>query len=303
MFYEVSKHQLHRYADFGLAFVKLGEEARVDLEALTFEGGKAARFRQALRYLEKHDAAFRLIDRAAVPDILPQLRIVSDDWLREKAAAEKGFSLGFFNPDYLSRFPVAVVERGGEIVAFASIWASADRSELSADLMRFRSDAPKETMDALFVHLLQWGKTEHYRWFSLGMAPLSGFERSPMAPLWNRFGAFIFEHVGGLYNFQGLRAFKEKFRPEWEPRYCVYLADRASPTFSRMSRRSSPAATAGFAEMMLGLDLDGAPRGHVCRPRNARGGNDLRRAGAIRHLRVLTSNGLDHPFLEVGRPE
>jgi phosphatidylglycerol lysyltransferase len=107
-------------------------------------------------------------------------------------------------------------------VAFASIWASADRSELSANLMRFRADAPKETMEALFVHLMQWGKTEHYKWFNLGMAPLSGFEQSSIAPLWNRFGAFIFEHVGGLYNFQGLRAFKEKFRPVWEPRYLVY---------------------------------------------------------------------------------
>jgi phosphatidylglycerol lysyltransferase len=222
VFYEVSKHQLHRYADFGLAFVKLGEDARVDLAALTFEGGKAARVRQALRYLEKHGAAFRIVDRSAVADTIPQLRIVSDEWLREKASAEKGFSLGFFDAEYLSRFRLAVVERGGEIVAFANLWATEDRCELAADLMRFRGDAPKETMEALFVHLMQWGKAEGYRWFGLGMAPLSGFERSPMAPLWNRLGAFIFEHVDGLYNFRGLRAFKEKFHPVWEPRYLVY---------------------------------------------------------------------------------
>ena len=49
--------------------------------------------------------------------MIDQLRAVSDDWLKEKAAAEKGFSLGFFDADYLSRFPVAVVERGGAIEA------------------------------------------------------------------------------------------------------------------------------------------------------------------------------------------
>ena len=54
------------------------------------------------------------------------------------------------------------------------------------------------------------------------MAPLSGFEHSPVAPLWNRLGAFLYEHGEALYNFQGLRAFKEKFNPEWEPHYLAY---------------------------------------------------------------------------------
>ncbi len=51
------------------------------------------------------------------------------------------------------------------------------------------------------------------------MAPLSGFEQSPVASLWNRMGAFIYEHGESLYNFQGLRAYKDKFNPVWEPRY------------------------------------------------------------------------------------
>jgi phosphatidylglycerol lysyltransferase len=54
------------------------------------------------------------------------------------------------------------------------------------------------------------------------MAPMSGFEQSPVAPLWTRAGIFLYEHGESLYNFQGLRAFKEKFDPEWEPRYLAY---------------------------------------------------------------------------------
>jgi phosphatidylglycerol lysyltransferase len=67
-----------------------------------------------------------------------------------------------------------------------------------------------------------WGKAHGYQRFSLGVAPLSGFERSPVAPLWSRFGSFLFEHGGAFYNFQGLRAYKEKFHPDWQPRYLVY---------------------------------------------------------------------------------
>ena len=110
---------LHRYADFGLTFVKLGEEAKVDLTTFTLEGGQAARYRQAIRRLEKDGGAFRIVEPAGVRAIMDQLRAVSDDWLAAKASAEKGFSLGFFDEAYLSRFPVAVIERGGRIQAFA----------------------------------------------------------------------------------------------------------------------------------------------------------------------------------------
>ncbi len=88
--------------------------------------------------------------------------------------------------------------------------------------MRYDHAAPKEIMDALFVHLMLWGTAQGYRWFALGMAPLSGFEQTPVAPLWNRLAAFLYKHGEGVYNFQGLRAFKDKFDPLWEPRYLAY---------------------------------------------------------------------------------
>jgi phosphatidylglycerol lysyltransferase len=53
------------------------------------------------------------------------------------------------------------------------------------------------------------------------MAP-SGFEQSAAAPLWNRLGSFVYAHGEAMYNFQGLRAYKEKFHPVWEPRYLAY---------------------------------------------------------------------------------
>ena len=222
VFYEVGREHLHRYADFGLTFVKLGEEARVDLTAFTLQGGHAARYRQALRRLEKSSCTFRVLEPAEAAAALEQLRAVSDDWLREKAGGEKGFSLGFFDEAYLARFPVAVVERAGRIEAFANLWPGPGGEELSIDLMRYRQDAPVGVMESLLVHLMLWGRDRGYRWFALGMAPLSGFQDSPVAPLWNRLGAFVYEHGEAVYNFQGLRAYKEKFSPVWEPRYLAY---------------------------------------------------------------------------------
>jgi phosphatidylglycerol lysyltransferase len=222
VFYEVGRTHLHRYADFGLTFVKLGEEAQVDLTTFTLEGREASRYRQAIRRLEKDGGTFRIVGPSGVRAIADQLRAVSDDWLAAKATAEKGFSLGFFDEAYVSRFPVAVIEHGGRIRAFSNLWVGAQQLELSPDLMRYHRDAPKNVMEALFIHMMQWGKEQGYRRFGLGMAPLSGFENSPVATLWNRLGVFLYEHGESIYNFQGLRAYKDKFNPTWEPHYLAY---------------------------------------------------------------------------------
>lgn len=219
VFYEVSSQHLHRYADVGLTFVKLGEEARVDLRTFTVDGSWGKKHRHAIHRLEREHASFRVIPSEQVEAVVDQLRAVSDDWLAHHAGAEKGFSVGFFAPDYVARFPVAVIERDGRIVAFANLWEGAQRIELSVDLMRYDHEAPKDVMNALFVHLMLWAKQQGYQWFALGMAPLSGFEQSPIAPLWNRLASFLYEHGDAVYNFRGLRAFKEKFDPTWEPRY------------------------------------------------------------------------------------
>jgi phosphatidylglycerol lysyltransferase len=248
VFYEIGPTHMHRYADFGLTFVKLGEEAKVDLTTFSLEGGRGAKLRQTQRRLEKDGGLFRIVPAADVVALLPQLRAVSDDWLRHKAGAEKGFSLGFFDDDYLGRFPVAVVECQGRVVAFSNIWLGAAGVELSLDLMRYAEDAPKGVMEALLVHLMIWGKAEGYQRFALGMAPLSGFEASPLASLWNRLGAFFYEHGEVVYGFQGLRAFKDKFNPVWEPRYLAYPGGLRLP---RILADTSALIAGGYRNILL----------------------------------------------------
>jgi phosphatidylglycerol lysyltransferase len=218
-FYEVGPENLPVYLDLGLQLRKMGEEARVPLEGFSLEGGARKGLRQAHRRALREGCSFEVLAREAVAANLARLRAVSDAWLHSKSTREKRFSLGFFDDGYLLRCPVGVVRRGEQIVAFANLWAGSAREEISIDLMRYAEEAPPGVMEFLFAELLLWGAANGYRWFSLGMAPLSGFEQHRLAPLWNRLGALLFRHGEHFYNFQGLRAFKDKFDPVWEPRY------------------------------------------------------------------------------------
>jgi phosphatidylglycerol lysyltransferase len=219
VFYQVSADRLPLYLDLGLELAKLGEEARVPLPEFSLEGSKRASLRNEYRRGAKEGASFAVLSPQEVVEQLPQLKLISDHWLHSKSAAEKGFSVGRFDPDYLSRFPCGCVSRNGRVVAFASLWLSRGREEFSIDLMRYGDEAPRGVMDYLFVELMLWGKREGYRWFNLGMAPLAGLEHHPLAPFWHKLGRIVHRYGETFYNFEGLRRYKEKFEPQWRPRY------------------------------------------------------------------------------------
>ena len=229
VFYEVGQELLPLYIDLGLTFLKLGEQARVRLDTFSLKGEAGKKFRHTLNHLEKAGCTFSVIPPGAVPSLLPELRLVSDAWLVEKRTREKGFSLGFFAPEYLQYFPAGIVRLDGKIVAFANLWLGAEKEEISPDLMRYLPSAPSSIMEYLFIRLMLWGQQEGYQWFDLGMAPLSGLEDHALAPLWNRLGALVFRHGENFYNFQGLRQYKEKFNPEWTPRYLASPGGLALP--------------------------------------------------------------------------
>ncbi|MBX3026532.1 bifunctional lysylphosphatidylglycerol flippase/synthetase MprF [bacterium] len=229
VFYEASAAALPHYLEAGLSPLKFGEEALVSLPAFSLEGSARKQQRYVLRSSEREGAEFEVRPPDGVPELIPQLRAVSDTWLREKRTREKGFSLGNFDPGYLAQCPLAVVRWRGEIVAFANLWCAAERAEVSPDLMRYLRAAPPSVMEYLFLKILLWAKDEGYAWMNLGMAPLAGLEARSAAPLWNRVGALAFRYGEQFYNFQGLRQFKSKFDPEWRPKYLVYSGGLVLP--------------------------------------------------------------------------
>ena len=219
VFYQVGEAYWQTYLDLGLGLVKLGEEAIVPLQDFSLDGRARAELRQAWNRGKRSGLSFRVAAADEVPALLPQLQAISTDWLDEKAGEEKGFSLGSFDPAYLARFPVALVHAGPTLVAFANLWQAPAGKELSVDLMRHARDAPKGSMDYLFIELFLWGRAQGFQRFSLGMAPLSGLSQHRLAGRWNRLAGLLARHGERFYGFSGLRRFKSKFDPQWRARY------------------------------------------------------------------------------------
>lgn len=218
-FYGIAADDLPDIVELGLSIQKVGESAAVPLETFSLEGRRRGNLRRAWRKATEESATFEVIQGAAVEALMPELQAISDQWLAHHAGGEKGFSMGGFAPRYVAEFPVAVARFEGRLVAFATLWTTAARTAFSMDLMRYGDDAPKNIMDYLFVELLEWGRTQGYEAFEFGMAPLAGLEDRPLAPMMSRVGRLLFERGEEIYNFQGVRRYKDKYDPVWQPRY------------------------------------------------------------------------------------
>ncbi len=219
VFYQIGPQQVPLMLDLGMTLHKTGEEAVVDLRRFSLEGPARKRLRTAHARAGRDGLTLELAMPPHDVTLMARLRAISDDWLAAKKTQEKGFSIGRFHRDWLNLWPLAVVRLDGVPVAFANLLLTETQQTCGIDLMRHSAQAPASTMEFLFTELMLRLKAQGYARFSLGMAPLAGLSPQRSGRLWDRFGAMAYRHGGAFYNFEGLRAFKAKFDPEWVPHY------------------------------------------------------------------------------------
>ena len=246
--YGIGPDILPEAVELGLSIQKTGESAAVPLESFSLKGRKREVLRRNWRKAGEVGALFEVVSAQAVPAILDELETISDAWLQHHAGGDKAFSMGGFIRRYVTEFPCALVRVEGKIVAFATIWTTPDRTTFSMDLMRYSDDAPKNVMDYLFVELLHWGVGQGYVAFEFGVAPLAGLEDRPLAPIMSRVGRLLFERGEEIYNFRGVRRYKDKYDPIWEPRYVAAPHKWAIPILMADAGMLASGGMAGLAK-------------------------------------------------------
>nr|WP_263323478.1 phosphatidylglycerol lysyltransferase domain-containing protein [Neobacillus sp. Marseille-Q6967] len=220
IFYQISSRFMHYYHDTGYRFLKLGEEAIVNLDYFTLEGKQGAKLRTRLNKFSRNSYTFNVINPPYSNDLLSELRVISDSWLGDQK--EKGFSVVSFSEEYVSCFPIALLsDPEGNIVAFATL-GNDYKKTINIDLMRKSSESPHGTMDVLFIHIFKWAKEHGYQHCSLGMAPLAHVGDSPFSFKKEKLARFAYLHGNSFYKFKGLKEFKSKFACTWEPKYLAY---------------------------------------------------------------------------------
>lgn len=226
-FHQVGTRFLPRYAAYGFKWLKVGEEAIVDLGEWSLERPGFKELRYMVRRLRRQGYRFEVRQPPQDDTLLRELEEVNREWLTVPGRRERYFTLGQFSPSYLRTTPVALLrDAAGKVVAFTNLIPSGVDGEITIDLMRRRRE-PHGAMEVLLASLLEYCREAGYQRFSLGLAPLVGVELPVpgIDPVRERFSRAL-DH---LFSFRGLYYFKAKFGPRWEPRYLVYRSAAALP--------------------------------------------------------------------------
>ena len=221
VFYLVGAENLFRYVKLGLSADPIDDDAMLPLKDFSLKGAMKTELNEVHTRVKKQGATLEIIDANGISALIPQLRDISNDWLKTTHSAETGFAKGFFDPYYVINFPCAVVRVKNKIVAFAVIWSSPNKDQMILDLMRYHHDAPKNIIDFMVIDLILKAQKQGYRWFNLGAAPISGFINHPLEPIWSRVSVLMYQPHGTLKDVTTLRDQYARFDPEWRPKYIV----------------------------------------------------------------------------------
>jgi phosphatidylglycerol lysyltransferase len=180
--------------------------------------GAAKSLREQLRRARAKGVCVRCVPGAEMGDAQSQVRerceALVEKWLAARGMHELKFMVLVHPFSFAEERRYVVAEREGQIIGFgAAVPVYQRQGWFLEDLIRDPS-APNGTAELLVDALMEQLAGEGCRYATLGLAPLAG-DVSPLLALTRRY-------TRRIYNFPGVRAFKEKLRPqEWTP---VYLA-------------------------------------------------------------------------------
>jgi len=174
--------------------------------------------REQLRRARAKGVAVRTVDVAELePGHATRVQVerLIERWLASRPIAPMGFLVQIDPFTFPAERHYFVAEREGKVVAFLGIIPVYARTGWFFEDFLRDPDAPNGTIELLVDAGMRAAAAEKVPLVTLGLVPLSGEVSS-----WLRAARKLGR---ALYDFDGLRAFKAKFKPrEWDPIFLSY---------------------------------------------------------------------------------
>ena len=249
VFYQVLPEHLEDYRKAGLTIVKCGEEAIVDIRFFNLSGQRWKSLRYTWNKMKKMGFRVEFYEPPLEDWLMEELEEVSRDWLSARKVGEKGFSLGWFEPEIVRHLEVSVAfDRHGKVSGFLTFVPMYNLDQVSPDLMRYRPLSPTGIIDLLLVESARHYSEKGFSKMNLGLAPLAHITPEEKAAWTDKAIKVIAE---SMPNLRGLYLFKEKYNPVWEPRYMAYPGALTLPRIAlAVVRAGNPTGLARYVRRL-----------------------------------------------------
>jgi hypothetical protein len=213
----------------GWQSVQIAEDTLLPLERLQFTGKKWQDVRTALNKAAKEGITAQWWTYPqAPPDLVGQIREISQAWMADKGLPEMGFTLGGLDqlndPDIRCLLAVGADRKVHGITSWMPVYASGRPVGWTLDFMR-RNTEPgtfRGVMEFLIATAALTLREEGARFVSLSGAPLARLDRGERPSVLQRLLDRVADTVEPVYGFQSLLHFKAKFQPVYQPLYLTY---------------------------------------------------------------------------------
>ena len=269
-FHQVPPTHLEAYRERGFTALIIGRDAIVPLDTFTLSGKSMGSFRSTRNRAEREGRQVEHIEPPLSEAVIAELREVSDEWLTLEGRRERTFTLGQFEPDYLRESSVLVLRSAeGRAEAFINLIPDGASGEMTFDLMRHRVDAPNGSMDLLMLAMIDLGKRQGYSALSLGMVPFVNPEPAEMTARSDRAIGQLAKPMSRFFASESLFAYKDKFHPNWEPRYLLVRSVTHLPRVALALTRLSETREQGLRGYLPGRKRQSESLGSETHPHAA----------------------------------
>ncbi len=216
------------YHSAGLHHIYLGDEAVVDCQNFSLQGGKMKGLRQACTRLERNGYTVHFFDPSRIDpaEVTGVVNLISK--LR-RGEAERGFSMmlgRMFDPKDQGLLLTIVKDPNGQPASVCQFVPSPAINGYSLDLMRRDPDEhPNGLIDYALCSTIQYLGQHGARGLSLNFAAFRSVldgEKGDGTLL--RVERWALKRLSGVLPIESLWSFNAKYDPGWLPRYIVYPA-------------------------------------------------------------------------------
>lgn len=212
------------YIELGFQSQKIGEEAIVNTAHFTKNVSKNKYFRNVENKFKKQKYTFEVLKPPHNEAIISRLREISNDWLKQPGRTERTYMMGYFSKEYLQLGNLHVLrDEAATIQAFINQIPSYDPEEANYDMLRQSSSSLGNSNDFLMMNFIEYSHKEGLKTVNLGLCPLVGLDKNEEnRSIIDTALRFVYSNGDRFYSFSGLHRYKQKYEPDWSPRYVVF---------------------------------------------------------------------------------
>lgn len=214
------------YRDVAMGNIYIGDEAVVDVQRFSLDGGKMKGLRQAVNRVARNGYRVEFLDPARVtPELAgPLVQLMAK---HRRGEAERGFSMmlgRIFDRRDNGLLLTVVYGPDGRPAAMCQFVPSRAIDGYSLDLMRRDpGEHPNGLLDFALCSTIDHLRERGQRGLSLNFAAMrSTLEGETADRLTHRVERWALRRMSGILQIESLWRFNAKYEPSWLPRYIVY---------------------------------------------------------------------------------